>query len=322
MISTLVLASSCPCKGQIDRTGLNGTVRDSAGRPIVGARIMVTLSATGLRRETASSQGGAYDIPALPAGVYRVFCAAPNFKESVLEGLRQTVGRTQTLDIMLGVGGVAESVTVSGAGSALDKTSATLGESTEPKQVRELPLNGRNWSTLTALVPGAIDSGGSNQRSIRFAGRGLDDNNFTFDGIDATNIVNQAQQPFVRLAIPIDAIEEFTVSTMLFTADAGSTPGGAISVASKSGTNALRGSVFEYLRNGVFDARQPIDALNPTKPGFRLNQFGGTVGGPIRRDRSFYFLNYEGLRQSLGQTLPGFVPSDTFRSQVAQRRPI
>lgn len=321
LIATLALTWTSPCRGQIDRTGLNGTVRDSAGRPIAGARITVALSANGLRRETTSSRSGTYDIPDLPVGAYRISGTAPGFGETVLEGLQQTVGRTQTLDITLGVGGVAESVTVSGAGSALDKTSATLGESTEPKQVQELPLNGRNWSTLTALVPGAVDSGGSNQRSIRFAGRGLDDNNFTFDGIDATNIVNQAQQPFVRLAIPIDAIEEFTVSTMLFTADSGSTPGGQISVASKSGTNTVHGSAFEYLRNDVFDARQPIDALNPTKPGFRLNQFGGTLGGPIRHDRSFYFLNYEGLRQSLGQTLPGFVPSEAYRSQVATASP-
>ena len=124
--------------------------------------------------------------------------------------------------------------------------------------MKELPLNGRNWSTLTALVPGAVDTGGSNQRSIRFAGRGLDDNNFTYDGIDATNIVNQAQQTFVRLAIPTDAIEEFHIDTMLFTAENGSTPGGQVDVASKSGSNTPHGGLFEFLRNDIFDAREPI----------------------------------------------------------------
>jgi hypothetical protein len=188
--------------------------------------------------------------------------------------------------------------------------------------VRDLPLNGRNWSTLTALAPGAVDTGGSNQRSIRFAGRGLDDNNFTFDGIDATNIVNQAQQPFVRLAIPTDAIEEFRIDTMLFTAENGSTPGGQVAVVSKSGSNTLHGSTFEFLRNDIFDAREPIDTLNPSKPPFRLNQFGGSVSGPLVRGRSFFLLTYEGLRQTLGQTLPGFVPTDAFKAQVAAANPV
>ena len=184
--------------------------------------------------------------------------------------------------------------------------------------MKELPLNGRNWSTLTALVPGAVDTGGSNQRSIRFAGRGLDDNNFTFDGIDATNIVNQAQQSFVRLAIPTDAIQEFRIDTMLFTSENGSTPGGQIDVASKSGSNTLHGGLFEFLRNDIFDAREPI---LPTRLPFRLNQFGGDVGGRIVRDRSFYFFTYEGLRQSYGQPLSGFVPSPAFGAQVAAANP-
>jgi hypothetical protein len=120
-----------------------------------------------------------------------------------------------------------------------DRTSDMLGARIEQQQVKQLPLNGRNWSTLTALVPGSVDTGGSNQRSIRFAGRGLDDNNFTYDGIDVTNIVNQAQQPFVRLAIPTEAIGEFRIDTMLFTAEDGSSPGGQIALVSRTGTNEL-----------------------------------------------------------------------------------
>lgn len=223
--------------------------------------------------------------------------------------------------MVLPIAGVIQEVQVTDVGTQLDETSATLGARIEPEQVKELPLNGRNWSTLTALVPGAVDTGGSNQRSIRFAGRGLDDNNFTYDGIDATNVVNQAQQPFVRLAIPTDAIQEFRIDTMLFTAENGSTPGGQIAVASKTGSNDLHGTLFEFLRNDIFDARQPIDTLNPHKPAFRLNQFGGSLGGPIVRDKTYFYFIYEGLRQTLGQTLPGFVPSDSFRSQVGSASP-
>jgi hypothetical protein len=306
------------CFAQVDRAGLTGTVTDSSGKRIPGARISAIQPATGLVRETVSSSGGVYDIPELPIGFYRVTCTANGFQQSVVDNLEQTVGHTRTLDFTLAVGEVTQQVNVSGLSSQLDETTATLGARTESEQVKELPLNGRNWSTLTALVPGAVDTGGSNQRSIRFAGRGLDDNNFTYDGIDATNIVNQAQQSFVRLAIPTDAIQEFRIDTMLFTAENGSTPGGQIDVASKSGSNTLHGSLFEFLRNDIFDAREPI---LPTRLPFRLNQFGGDLGGRLIRDRSFYYFTYEGLRQSYGQPLSGFVPSPAFGAQVAAANP-
>jgi len=314
----LVLLAPAFCLAQIDRAGLSGTVTDSSGRVLPGARITALETATGLVRETVSSANGIYYIPELPVGLYRVTCSAPGFGQVVFNNLEQTVGHTRTFDFTLTVGGVKQQVNVSGQISQLDETSDALGARTESKQVNDLPLNGRNWSTLTALVPGAVDMGGSNQRSIRFAGRGLDDNNFTYDGIDATNIVNQAQQSFVRLAIPTDAIEEFRIDTMLFTAENGSTPGGQIDVASKSGANTLHGGLFEFLRNDIFDARNPI---LPTRLPFRLNQFGGDLGGRLARDRSFYYFTYEGLRQSYGQPLSGFVPSPAFGAQVAAANP-
>jgi hypothetical protein len=313
-----VLLAPAFCLAQVDRAGLSGTVTDSSGRVLPGARITALETATSLVRETVSSANGIYYIPELPVGLYRVTCSAPGFGQVVFDNLEQTVGHTRTLDFTLTVGGVTQQVNVGGQSSQFDETSDALGARTESKQVNDLPLNGRNWSTLTALVPGAVDTGGSNQRSIRFAGRGLDDNNFTYDGIDATNIVNQAQQSFVRLAIPTNAIEEFRIDTMLFTAESGSTPGGQIDVASKSGTNALHGGLFEFLRNSIFDARDPI---LPTKLPFRLNQFGGDLGGSLIRDRSFYFFTYEGLRQSYGQPLSSFVPSPAFAVQVAAANP-
>jgi len=309
------------CAAQIDRAGLSGTVFDSTGRRIPGAHIGATQIATGVVRETVASSNGTYDIPELPVGFYRVVCSASGFQQVTVDGLEQTVGHTRTLDITLQVAGVRQQVNVSAQTSQMDETTAALGARIEPRQFRDLPLNGRNWSTLTALVPGAVDTGGSNQRSIRFAGRGLDDNNFTYDGIDATNIVNQAQQPFVRLAIPVDAIQEFRIDTMLFTAENGSTPGGQVAVVSKAGSNTVHGNLFEFLRNDIFDAREPIDTLNPHKPAFRLNQFGASFGGPIARDRTFVYSTYEGLRQTLGQTLPGFVPTDALRAQIAAANP-
>ncbi len=306
---------------QVDRASLTGTIKDAADRAIPGATVTATQLATGIERTTLISSSGTYNLPELSIGRYRVTYAAPGFQQKVIDSVEESVGHTRTLDVALSVAGAEVHIEVSDIGEQFDKSSDTLGARIESEQAKQLPLNGRNWSTLTALVPGAVDTGGSNQRSIRFAGRGLDDNNFTYDGIDTTNIVNQAQQPFVRLAIPTEAIEEFRIDTMLFTAEDGSTPGGQVAVASRAGANSLHGGLFEYVRNDLFDAHEPTDPAGTRKNPFRLNQFGGSIGGPILHDRTFYFFTYEGLRQTLGQTLGGLVPSDMFRVVVAAANP-
>ena len=303
---------------QVDRASLSGTVTDAAGNVVPGIHVVVYMPDTGLVRETATSRTGTYEVPELPVGTCMVTFTGNGFAALTFGQVIQTVGLTRTLNATMRVAGTTQQINVASATSQLDETSDALGGRTESEQVKDLPLNGRNWSTLTALVPGAVDTGGSNQRSIRFAGRGLDDNNFTYDGIDATNIVNQAQQSFVRLAIPTDAIQEFRIDTMLFTAENGSTPGGQVDVASRSGSNTLHGGLFEFLRNDIFDARDPI---LPTRLPFRLNQFGGDVGGRVIRDRTFFFFTYEGLRQTYGQPLSGFVPSPAFGAQVAAANP-
>ncbi len=316
---TILLLASLG-QAQIDRASLNGTVTDSSGLLLAGVQVTAIHNATGLRRTAVSSANGAYALPELPVGIYSVSFSCDGFGPLHFADVVQEIGQTRVLNATLQVAGRNEVVDVSGTGQELNETSDSLGARIEKKQVQELPLNGRNWSTLTALVPGAIDAGGSNQRSIRFAGRGLDDNNFTADGADATNIVNQAQPAFVRLAMPTDAIQEFRVESMLFTAESGSTPGGQIAVVTPSGTNKFHGDVFEFLRNSVFDARNPFDH-NAQKPPFHLNQFGASMGGPIVRDKTFFYVSYEGLRQNLGQSLTGFVPTDAFRSQIAAQSP-
>ena len=163
-----------------------------------------------------------------------------------------------------------------------------------------MPTNGRNWSTLTILAPWAQDDGGGDQRTIRFAGRARDDNNFTFDGVDATGIQEQAQKSTTRLQVSEDAIAEYRVDSALYDAQYGSQAGGQVDVVTKSGTNDFHGTIFGYLRNSVFDAREFIDPA-PIPP-FRLGQYGFTLGGPIKKDKTFFFLNYEGLRQLQAQT--------------------
>lgn len=316
----LLVLPSFFLQAQVDRAGLNGTITDPSGRVLSGVRVIATEDATGLRRETTSSANGAYDIPELPVGAYTVLFSHPGFQQLHISGVNQSIGRTRTLNVSLKVAGAEEKIEVAGASLDLNETSSSLGARLEKEQVLALPLNGRNWATLTSLVPGAIDAGGSNQRTIRFGGRGLDDNNFTEDGIDATNIVNQAQQPFVRLAIPTDTIEEFRVESMLFTAESGSTPGGQVDVTTASGTKRWHGDVFEFLRNDLFDARNPFDH-DPEKAPFHLNQFGGSIGGPIVANKTFFYAGFEGVRQDLGQILQGFVPTIAFRNQVLSQSP-
>ena len=320
-IFSIIVFALSSAFAQMDRAALSGTVTDPEGRVLPGVIVSAIQEATGLHRETVTSSQGTYNIPELPVGSYSVTFAHDGFQLSRWENVVEHVGKTRTLNAKLQLARAREEVSVSATTQSLDQTSDSLGTEIEEKQVNELPLNGRNWATLTALAAGAIDTGGSNQRSIRFAGRGRDDNNFTYDGIDATNIINQAQQSYVRLAIPLDTIQEIKVDSMLATAELGGTGGGQMVVTSPSGTNQPHGRIFEFFRNNAFDARQPIDALNTRQPPFHLNQFGGSLGGPIVPNKAFFFASYEGYRQRLGQTLTGFVPSAAFRVQVLAQSP-
>ena len=308
---------------QVDRSGISGTVIDSSGRLLPQAHVTVVENATGLRRETVSDSSGNYSIPQLPVGVYTVTFEHQGFKKLEFVDVEQVIGRTRTLDAALQVEGGEERISVSAASALMDRNTSAVTGLIERAQANELPLNGRNWSALTAFIPGAIDTGGSNQRTIRFAGRGLDDSNFTYDGVDATNIVNQTQRQWVRLAIPLDAIAEFRVDSLMATAEEGSTGGAQLDVTSPSGTNRFHGRLFEYLRNDFFDAPLPEWASNgEAQQPLRLNQFGGSLGGPIVRDKTFFFLASEAYRQNWGYPVSGDVPSQLLISTVPKTSPV
>jgi hypothetical protein len=310
-----------PGRAQVDRSGITGTVTDSQERVLPQAHITVIENATQLRRESVSRTNGSYSIPELPVGTYTVIVEHAGFKSVTFTNVEQVIGRTRTLNALLAIAGTEQHIEISASSEQLDTSTAALGGRIEKAQAQELPLNGRNWATLAGLVPGAIDTGGSNQRSIRFAGRGRDDDNFTYDGIDATNVLNQAQQPYVRLAIPLDTIEELRIESMLPTAESGGTGGPQLAATSPSGTNRLHGNLFEYLRNNAFDAKQPVPLTTAPNPPFHLNQFGGSLSGPIALRKTFFFVAYEGYRQHWGFPLSGFVPSSAFRAQVLKDSP-
>ncbi len=324
LVILLCLASSA--WAQLDSTALTGTVSDSAGHGLPGIEVTAVQDATGLQRKAASSREGAFYFPKLPVGTYTVTFAHPNFQTLRFDNVVQKLGTTRILNATLKIEGPTEHVDVLASPQSLDQTNNTLNAGIARIQAQELPLNGQNWATLTALVPTAVDTsagpGAGNQRSIRYAGRGRDDNNYTYDGIDATYIINQSQLYYVRAAIPLDTIEEIRVDPILATAQTGATGGGQVAAASASGTNQFHGDVYDFLRNSAFDATDPIDSLNPNhQPPFHLNQFGGSLGGPIVRDKLFFFVAYEGYQQDLGQTLIGYVPSAAFRSQVLTQSP-
>lgn len=273
---TAVLSVAASLFAQVDRSGLSGTVRDPSGRLLAETRVRAVENSTQLQRETTSDSTGNYAIPELPVGTYTVTFEHPGFETIEFVEVEQVIGRTHTLDAMLQVSGGVERVEVSPLSALMDRNTSAVTGLIERTQADELPLNGRNWSELTAFVPGVVDIGGSNQRSVRFAGRGTDDDNFTYDGMDATNIVNQAQRAWVRLAIPLDAIQEFRVDSLLSPAESGGTAGPQLAVTSPSGTNRFHGRLFEYLRNNVFDAAEPSWATGGEgEQPLRLNQFGG-----------------------------------------------
>src|SRR4029077_15350247 len=170
------------------------------------------------------------------------------------------------------------------------------------------------------LTPGAINYGDGAQRSIRFDGHSLDDSNFTFDGIDTTGVQEQTQKADTRLNIALDAIDEFRVSTSNYSAESGAAGGAQINVVSKSGTNDYHGSLFYAVRNDALDARSPFDGS--TLPPFTLHQSGAAFGGPIKKNKVFFYANFEDLHQRLGETFTDFVPSASFRAKVLAKSPI
>ncbi len=312
LLYVMVLVFAAAGLAQVDRATLVGTVSDPSGAVVPGARVEVTSQDTGLRREAKTGAAGNYSLTLLPIGNYRVVVSLQGFN-TVTTDVRLNVGDNRTLDVKLDVSGAATAITVEGVLAPMESTSAVVGTVIGGQHMREIPLNGRHWASLMALAPGAINTGDGSQQTIRFVGRSRDDNNWTFDGLDATGVKDPRQESALRLIISTDTIAEFRVNTTLYSAESGSGAGGQVNLVSKSGSNQFHGSLFEFLRNDRMDARNPFDT---SKQPFRLNQFGGNAGGPIIKNRTFFFANFEGLRQRVTQTLTNDVPSAAFRARA------
>jgi Carboxypeptidase regulatory-like domain len=331
--TTLLLLGGTPAAhAQVDRAVLEGTVSDPSGSIIVGADVKVVAVETGLSEEEKTNSKGYYRISGLAVGGYTVTVTNAGFRTKVVEDVILRVGQTRTLDVALVVGAINEQVDVKASTGPADRSTAEAATVIDTEQIANLPNNGRDWASFTLLAPFAQDDGGGDQRTIRFAGRARDDNNFSFDGVDAGGIQEQSQKSQTRLQISQDAIEEYRVNSALYDAEYGTQAGGQIDVVTKSGTNEWHGTAFGYLRNSVFDARNFNDynlAGNPAVPPFRMGQYGMTFGGPIKKDKTFLFISYEGLRQLQSNTQLFTVPSGfpstgggtSFQQQVLNTSP-
>ncbi|MCU1323393.1 MAG: hypothetical protein JWM43_3042 [Acidobacteriaceae bacterium] len=286
---------------------LTGTVTDASGAALSKAQVTITDERTGAQRVVTTNDEGAYIAVSLPPSEYDVKVAVDGFAANEVKAVVLGVGQAATRDFALAVAGSQSSVTVdAGSMVTLDTSSARIGATIPNREIANLPINGRQISQLYLLVPGATNAGTGTFDNIRFSGRAVEQNIIRLDGIESTGIIdtspgnlNGELTSLFRLQQSLEAVQEFRVDSSSYPAEMGTGTGGQISFITKSGGNKVHGSVFDYVRNDAFDARNTFNRRNTANnsPKFRLNQFGGSIGGPILKDKLFAFANYEGLRQ-------------------------
>ena len=321
-LSALVAVPLC---AQIAGARIAGTVTDSSGAAIVDAQVKIQNTASNLTRELVTNRSGFYSAPNLPPGPYTVTASAKSFKSEVVTGLTLTVGLDLEVNLTMAVGPASQTVQVQGAATTVETNDATLGAVVNGDTIRELPLNARDWTQLAALEPGAaqvrtqtaptdflIRGNRGLGMQLTISGGRPQQNNYLVDGISIDDYSNGAPGSALGIALGVDAIQEFSVITANPQADYGNTSAGVINAITRQGTNRLHGSIYEFLRNSALDARNYFDP--PTIPPFRRNQFGAALGGPIKKDRTFFFANYEGLRQDQSVTQLAVVPTEAARN--------
>jgi hypothetical protein len=328
-VLTVVGLSSPNLHAQTMAATIQGTVTDATGAVVPGATITATNQENGLQRSAGSSGAGIYAMPNLPPGRYRVQVSAPGFQTSVRENIELILGQQLVLNTSLTVGEITQQVTVTEEAPLVNTTTAQVAGLVTEREVKDLPLNGRSFDNLIALNPGMVNTtaikqgassstGSGNYFSV--GGRRDGENLFLWNGVEypgGTTASSSTPGGVSGQLLGIDAVREFNVVPNIDSAEHGHRAGGQVNVITHSGTNALHGSAFEFLRNNVLDARNFFDVAEapaPTPvPPFRRNQFGGSAGGPIIKDKTFVFGNYEGFRQRLGLSSSAVVPSAEVR---------
>ena len=299
-VSTLSLgALLCPTvvHAQSATGTILGSIQDTTDGVLVGAAVVVVNTGTGVQRELFTDALGYYEAPLLPPGEYQVVAALSGFRTAVRQGIRLQVNQRAVVDFILEVGDVAEQVVVTADASPLQTQNATVGTVVDNTKLTELPLNGRDFFQLATIVSGAVPPAQGSQNStqggaISINGVREQSNNFLLDGIDNNNLtINQMVFP-----LSMDAVEEFKIQSTTYSAEFGRSAGGQFNVVTKSGANRFSGSLFEFFRHRTLDARNFFDDLDQPEPHFQRDQAGGSLGGPLRQNRTFFFANYEGTR--------------------------
>ena len=311
---------------QVSGGTISGTVSDPAAAVIAGAEVSIENTDTHEIRRIVSGSTGFYSATNLPPGKYDLKAAAAGFSSLVRKDLEVQVGAELVINVQLAVGASTEQIEVTASAPEVDTASSTLGAVNTGQTVRELPLNGRDWTTLAALQPGvsivrtengtALNASRGNRglgTMMAIGGTRPQQNNYRLDGVSVNDYAGGGPASVLGVSLGVDAIQEFSVVTGNASADYGKTSGGVVNAVTRSGTNELHGSAYEFLRNSALDARNFFD-LTTSPPPFKRNQFGGSVGGAIHKDKTFFFADYEGVRQSLGVTTVDTVPSPAART--------
>jgi Carboxypeptidase regulatory-like domain len=295
---------------QVGAGALTGNVVDQAGAALPGATVTVTEVTTKLTRTVETSADGGYSIPALPSGSYGVRVELNGFRPLTRHGIQVATGDTVRLDVRLEIGGLTDAITVTADAPLLRSSTSGLGHVIDNRKVTGLPLNGRSFISLVSLAPGVALPPGSSLPRIN-GGRPRT-NEYLFDGIS----VLQPEPGQVAFFPNIDAIQEFKIESNSPPAEFGRFNGGVVNLTTKSGTNALHGSAFEFFRHEALNARNFFASTNAVTPAFRRDQFGGVLGGPFRQNQTFFFFDYQGQRQQIGRTVISTVPTILQRQGV------
>ena len=316
----LLLTNAVPSHAQVAGATLTGTITDSSGGEVPNARVVIKDVSTGVERTVTTNKDGFYIAANLLPAEYQVTVTAQGFNTEIKNGIKLNVGMEQEFNLVLQVGTVTHRVEVTAEAPAVQLSTSDISATVQATTVRELPLNGRSWTDLAALQPGvdtiqtqpSFSSGADRGnrgfgQQLTISGARPQQNNYRLDGVSLNDYANGAPGSVLGGSLGVDAIQEFSVLTSNYSAEYGKTSGGVVNAITRSGTGAFHGSVYEFLRNSALDARNFFDG--PQIPSFKRNQFGGSIGGPIIKERTFFFFDYEGIRQSKGITAVTTVPT-------------
>ncbi|HET9529418.1 MAG TPA: carboxypeptidase-like regulatory domain-containing protein, partial [Blastocatellia bacterium] len=296
-------------------SAITGSVLDTTGAAISGAKVSARHVETGLTQTTLSGENGRFIFPSMPVGAYEIRVASAGFRPLVRQGVRLTVAETAVVDLVLEPGALDQEITVSADAELVNTETPELSYLVGERSIRELPLNGRNYTDLALLQPGVIGYSHRDGGSVVAHGLGMSINGqdprsnvYLLDGSVQNDFTNGPAGSAASTVLGIETIREFRVEANTYSAEYGRNSGGQINALSKSGTNDLHGSLYWFHRNDNLDARNFFDLPPVGKPEFKRNQFGGSLGGPVRKDQAFFFFGYEALREDLGRTISTVVP--------------